>query len=140
LAARPSRAAGSWPLALLILATLVTGVTLAVVRAGDDTKDVVQPTPSSTSTTPSPSPSPSPSPTSPSPSPSPTPRPTPTEEPTEKPTEEPTEKPTDKPTDKPGNGGKGLAETGGAPAPFLAAGGLLLALAAGLWRLSRRPV
>lgn len=120
---------GALPLAVLIAATFIAGVTTAVIRVAEDEAPQVQPTES-----PSPSPTTSPSP-----------------EPTEEPAEEPTEEPTDDGNDDGGNNGNGnnggenggrggLAETGAESLPYLLGGSLMMALAGALWRLSRRPI
>ena len=127
------------PLALLILVTLAAGVTLSVLRAGEDDEPRVLPTPTDTFTVePSPTLETTTPPSSPEPTEteSPSPEPTETESPSPEPTE--TETPSPEPTESPD--GTVLADTGGPTTPFLLAGTLLLLLSAGLWRLSRSPV
>lgn len=126
------------PLALLIIVTLAAGVTLAVLRAGEEGDPKVLPTPTDTFTIePSPTfetstPTPSPEPTE---TETPSPEPTETETPSPEPTE--TETPSPEPTESPD--GDVLADTGGPTTPFFLLGALLLLLSMGLWRLSRAP-
>jgi cytoskeletal protein RodZ len=130
----PGPRRGALPLALLVVAVLVTGIVIAVARQPKD-EDKAGPTIQPTETI--------------SPTEEPTETVSPTEEPTEtvSPTEEPTEtvSPTVEPTEPnggqvPTNGEPPLAETGGATAPWLLGGAFLIGLAVALWRLSRKPV
>lgn len=118
---------GVLPLAVLIAATFIAGVTTAVIRVSEEDGPEALPTTES----------PSPTATSPSPE--------PTEEPTEEPGEEPTEEPGDgEVAGGAGSGGGGdageLAETGAETLLFYLWGGALIGLAGALWRLSRRPI
>lgn len=144
------------PLALLIAATLVAGIVLAIIRGTEEDGPQVLPTtppPSPTMTSPPPTTDVSPSPTTPATTDvSPTPTVSPTTDVSPSPTD-PSEN-----GDKNGRNGKKngngngngkngengdervLPETGGPPAPFLLGGAGMVGLAAALWRLSRRPV
>ena len=125
-----------------MIAVLVAGVVLAVIRQPDG-PGRAQPSPTAPPTT-EPTDGPTMEPTD-----GPTPEPTdgPTTEPTDGPTTEPTDGPTPEPTDGPPDddgvvggvppGGAPLAETGGPVVPWLLAGSLLMGMAAALWRLSR---
>ncbi len=132
---------GSLPLALLIIAVLAIGVVVAVTKEPEG-PDLAGPTPAASPTlrhspateppiifTPEPTESPAESPTA---------------EPTETPIEtvEPTETPTEtvEPTETPIEAGTPLAKTGGPVLPWFLGGGLLIAVAGALWRLSRVPL
>lgn len=135
------RSGGALPLALLILVTLAAGVTLAVLRAGDEEDPKALPTPTATATGSPTFQTSTPAPTTATPSPSPTetesPSPEPTE--TESPSPEPTESPTVEPTETASPDGPALADTGGPTISLMVMGALMLLLSAGLWRLSREP-
>ena len=117
-----------------MIAVLVAGVVLAVVRQPDG-PGRAQPSPTAPPTT-EPTDGPTMEPTD-------GPTPEPTDGPTPEPTDEPTPEPTDEPPDDDGvvggvpPGGAPLAETGGTVVPWLLAGSLLMGMAAALWRLSR---
>jgi hypothetical protein len=137
------------PLALLIVVTLGAGVVFAVLRIREQEPGVqASPgptfsptftpftplTPSPTETATEASPTPTETATEASPTPGET-----TREPSPEPTETATLGPTEEATEEPGEEPTPLARTGGAAAPWMVAGALLVAAGGALWRL-RRPV
>jgi PT repeat len=132
---------GALPLAILIIAALVAGIAIAIVKPGDLGREQAGPEPTLTQVSPQPT-----GPDTTSATTSPVPTATPTEEPTEEPTDEPTEEPTEEPSPEPTDDGNGngdtdptLADTGGPVLPWLVSGVLMFLGGLGLMRLRRRP-